>query len=96
MLRDLIRFTFICTVTFIPFAKASQDQTDLYTQISKRDGIMEGYQDGSMGLTNKITRAELIKVLMTATNTKTANKSQCFMDIQGHWSEPYVCTAKNL
>lgn len=60
--------------------------------------IFQGYQDGSFGPENSLTRAELIKIVLEGTNHQLiATDLNCFSDITPeHWSAAYVCTAKDL
>lgn len=61
-----------------------------------REGIVNGYSDGTFRPTATINRAEFIKLLVNATDTPTADLtgSNCFSDVKSEWFAPYVCYAK--
>ncbi len=56
-------------------------------------GIAQGYADGTFGEKNTINRAELLKILMEATNAAQGG-SYCFQDVANEWYAPYVCAAR--
>ncbi len=61
-------------------------------------GIFTGYEDGSFGYDNYLTRAELLKIVMVAVYMPADSISDvCFSDVQGDdWYVPYVCAAKEV
>ncbi|MFC1616197.1 S-layer homology domain-containing protein [Patescibacteria group bacterium] len=76
------------------FTDIQKDSLDYFYE----QGIFTGYEDGSFGPQNFLTRAELIKIVLEADRQElTATDLNCFSDITPeHWSAPYVCTAKDL
>lgn len=61
-------------------------------------GIVSGYDERTFGPQNPITRAELLKILLSRENTELIiDPLTCFSDITADsWQKPYVCTAKSL
>ncbi len=59
----------------------------------RQKGIASGYPDGSFGTNRMVTRAELVKMLMTAGHVPGAGSS-CFSDVQQQWFAGYVCAAR--
>lgn len=55
-------------------------------------GCINGYPDGTFRPDNKITRAEFVKVLITALGEDKMQGST-FIDTGSHWSEPYIKAA---
>ncbi len=62
------------------------------------EGVVEGYPDGSYKPNQTINRAELLKIILEASNADTsAASNSCFPDVQGDdWYVKYVCTAQSL
>ncbi len=65
-------------------------------EVMKAFGIVNGYADGTFGAELTISRSEIMKVLVlgTGNDPQAADYDNCFTDIAGHWSKPYVCYAK--
>lgn len=66
---------------------------ELYTR-----GIIKGYPDGSFKPTQPITRAELLKIILSAANIElVAQTDPCFSDVaqEERYQDP-VCTAKAM
>ncbi|MDD4352548.1 MAG: S-layer homology domain-containing protein, partial [Candidatus Gracilibacteria bacterium] len=61
----------------------------------KQEGIVNGYADGTFRPTGRITRAELLKIVMGARGLTPSGESD-LSDVQDHWVESYVATAKKL
>jgi len=61
----------------------------------KRNGIVSGYGDGTFKPNGKITRAELLKILMNSEDIAVRGESD-LEDVDDHWVEPYVATAQKL
>jgi len=59
-------------------------------------GIISGYPDGSFLPDKKVSRAELIKILVAAhgINPPMSRYNSCFIDVKTQWFAPYVCYAK--
>lgn len=57
--------------------------------------IINGYSDGTFKPYSSINRAELLKLLMSGTDTEiTKPESNCFQDVPyTKWYSPYICTA---
>lgn len=61
-----------------------------------QDGIIKGYDDGKFRPDGEITRAELVKMIVSALASPGLNDfNGCFPDVQKEWFAPYVCYAKN-
>ena len=62
----------------------------------KDAGIMTGYPDGTFGAGRILNRAELMKLLVGATEgtPDVATYSNCFPDVGTEWFAPYVCFAE--
>lgn len=62
------------------------------------EGVVEGYPDGTYKPNQTINRAELLKIILEASNADTsAASNSCFPDVQGDdWYVKYVCTAQSL
>ncbi len=61
------------------------------------EGVVGGYDDGTFKPNSTINRAELLKVITTATDadlTKLANNLRCFIDVNTEWFAAFVCFAK--
>ncbi len=67
-----------------------------YTSISglKKLGIVDGYDDGSFGVDNNVTREEFVKMLLGAFGEETTEAESIFIDVDASaWYAPYVNTA---
>ena len=60
----------------------------------KRQGIIQGYADGSFKANNTVNRAELMKILI-GDSLPNGTYENCFKDVHQEWFAPYVCYAKN-
>lgn len=59
------------------------------------DGILKGYDDGSFKPNGEVTRAELLKMIVSALSSPSINDfNNCFPDVKNDWFAPYVCYAK--
>lgn len=63
----------------------------------KRKGVVGGFADGSFKADQKLTRAELIKAIVTAKRRYPLhlNYNNCFKDVKQEWFSPQVCFAKS-
>ena len=71
---------------------------DSITTLSN-EKIINGYSDGTFGPNNPITRAEILKILFWANNTKLNPPSNiaCFQDVDTKmWYHTYACSAQDL
>lgn len=63
-------------------------------------GIVQGNQDGDLKLGDTITRAEIMKVLVTAAgkgdDAQLLRGAPAFSDTQAHWASGYVALAKAM
>jgi hypothetical protein len=57
-------------------------------------GILQGYPDGSFKPQQSLTRAELVKIILTAKGFSLTDQTDCFPDIKSHRASAYICTAK--
>jgi hypothetical protein len=68
-----------------------------YIETAKNQGIIGGYADGTFRPDEKISRAELAKMVVTAGKFTINNTGTAFPDVASdHWAYDYVMTAKNL
>lgn len=60
------------------------------------NGVIKGYSDGSFKPNDSINRAELSKILVTATHTEPGldQYNRCFSDVGMQWFASYICYAK--
>lgn len=56
-------------------------------------GIIKGKQAGIFAPQDKITRAEIVKMLVEAMGVLSENEVCVFSDLKGHWAEKYVASA---
>lgn len=62
-----------------------------------KDGIIDGYDDGTYKPSNTINRAELTKLLMSGLRKSEIRHEQfCFPDVGDEWFSTHVCAAKRL
>ncbi|MFC1750865.1 S-layer homology domain-containing protein [Pseudomonadota bacterium] len=63
----------------------------------KRKGIVNGYSDGSFKPDAKVTRAEIIALIVKSKGARPHGllNSHCFSDVQDQWYAKYICFAKN-
>jgi len=61
-----------------------------------KNGVINGYEDGTFRPENQVSRAELLKILIEGSGKKLISEkySNCFTDVTEGWFEPYVCYAK--
>ncbi|MFA7284667.1 MAG: S-layer homology domain-containing protein, partial [Candidatus Absconditabacterales bacterium] len=55
--------------------------------------VISGYGNHTFGPDNKITRAELLKIVLEASSAPVGNQTGCFVDIKDEWFAKYVCYA---
>lgn len=67
-----------------PFVKAIQ-----YLQ---KEGVVEGYEDGTFKPETEINRAEFLKIVMEASDFEPGG-SNCYPDVKDEWFAQYVCGA---
>lgn len=58
-------------------------------------GIIKGKQPGVFAPSDKITRAEMVKMIVEALGVKNDNEKCDFTDLNGHWAYSYVASAYN-
>lgn len=59
--------------------------------------IVQGYEDGSYGVDNKINRAEFTKIVLESNNIDVSDElNKCFPDVIDGWFAKYVCKAKEM
>ncbi|MDY6314941.1 MAG: S-layer homology domain-containing protein [Clostridia bacterium] len=58
-------------------------------------GVLAGYEDGSFKPDATVTRAEWAKIMVLAAGLPTSDNNVYFTDMQNHWANIYVNTAKN-
>ncbi len=60
----------------------------------QKDGVLQGYSDGTFRADSTINRAEFLKILLEARG-KVGDATNCFPDVHSEWFAKYVCTAKS-
>lgn len=63
----------------------------------KHQGVVQGYADGNVRIDESLTRAEFLKIVVSAKKIFPSGISNafCFKDVQSDWFAPYVCFGKN-
>jgi uncharacterized secreted protein with C-terminal beta-propeller domain len=62
----------------------------------QKDGVLEGYSDGTFKANNHINRAEFLKIILEERGTTIADATaNCFPDVHSEWFAKYICAAKN-
>lgn len=90
------------TLAIVPVASAASfsdvptDHPNYYTiEYVKKEGIMNGYEDGTFRPGKVLNRAELLKVAMSAWAGDAAAEEDCFDDVSDDaWFAEAVCAAK--
>ncbi len=66
----------------------------------QEQGLTDGYWDGRYGTENHITRAEILTILLRASNTVIPENEiipECFPDVDTNmWYHKYICTAAKM
>lgn len=67
------------------------------TELSKQ-GVIQGYSDGTYRPLTPVNRAEFLKILVEGAHVTPdpAKYKNCFPDVTTQWFAPYVCYAKEL
>jgi hypothetical protein len=62
----------------------------------KKNGVINGYQDNTFRPFQELTRAELLKTIVSAKKQYplALNYTNCFKDVKNQWFAPAVCLAK--
>lgn len=58
-----------------------------------KEGIIQGYPDGTFKPDNPINRAELLKIIVMMKAAVDSNYQNCFPDVTDEWYAKYVCYA---
>jgi hypothetical protein len=63
----------------------------------KRDGVISGYPDLTFKPEQKISRAQLVKMVVAAKRAEPhpLTNSYCFSDVQNQWHARYICFAES-
>lgn len=79
----------------ISFTDINDHWAQKYALALAKNGIINGYDDGTFRPDNKVTRAELAKIIVGAFNVKSAGTSD-FADVTpGAWYVPYIDAASS-
>ena len=92
MMIALIVSTSVFAKGFSDVDETMENYEEAISYLSEKE-IISGYPDGSFKPMNSITRAEVIKIIVTSFNIEFkegTNKSYAFDDITGKWFEDYV------
>lgn len=97
----MIRIALLMGMLALPYAAAAF--TDVHAahesrraiDYLQREGVLQGYADGTFKPAFPINRAELLKVLVVGKGVDPALLPQggCFPDVADEWYAPYVCHA---
>ena len=88
---------FISGVSFALFSDVEQHQYEDDIIHLASLWIVQWYLWGTFKPDQSLTRAELLKIVMTANITPlTSRDASCFSDVEGHWARDFICTAKEL
>lgn len=60
----------------------------------KSKNIVQGYQDNKFHPSQKIDRAEFLKILIATLSVEISDYKNCFPDVTTQWFAPYICFAK--
>lgn len=92
----------VSDATSSSFSDVAADHWALrYIEAAKNGGIINGYAGGTFRPENKVTRAEIAKMVLAAINLKSAQsiKSKAdaasFSDISGHWAYDAIVGMRN-
>ncbi|MBP9773768.1 MAG: beta-propeller domain-containing protein [Candidatus Peribacteraceae bacterium] len=82
-------------VSLFPAVPVQAALSPALTSLQKK-GVITGYADGSLGEKRLVSRAEFLKMVLTAQKADTATfASDCFSDVKkADWFSRYVCYAK--
>lgn len=58
-------------------------------------GVISGYEDGSFRPNSTVTRAEWAKIMVLAAGLPVSDNNVYFHDMNGHWANVYINTAKD-
>jgi len=91
-------YTLSTTSTTSSFSDVASSHWALkYIETAKNQGIIGGYADGTFKPDEKITRAELAKIVVGAGKFTINKTGTAFPDVAAdHWAYDYIMTAKNL
>ncbi|HEY3375710.1 MAG TPA: S-layer homology domain-containing protein [Candidatus Aquicultor sp.] len=64
-----------------------------YIEAAKAAGIIGGYTDGTFRPNNKITRAEIAKMVVTGAKYTVVTSGASFTDISSNWAKDFIVTA---
>ncbi len=72
--------------------------SEYYQSISflKKNGMISGYDDNTFRVEKNLSRAELIKILISTKRVYplALNYNNCFADVHNEWFAPSICLAK--
>ncbi len=81
--------------TVSPFTDITTHKYRESIQFLWERGIVSGYSVDKFWPDNKITRAELLKIVLSANTGDVGTKTWCFSDIQDQWYAKYACYAQS-
>lgn len=80
-----------------PFSDFSEEYKNHEAIIALyKQGVINGYDDGTFKPNNTVNRAELLKILVNSKEIiiPVGEYQNCFTDVNEEWFAPYVCYAK--
>lgn len=92
----IVSMTLSQTAFAANFSDIAGSSNKLAIEYLSDNGVIKGYADGTFKPWNSINRAELSKILVTATHTEPNSEEYhgCFSDVSTQWFAPYICYAK--
>lgn len=93
-----ILFFLLLTLPINAFAFSDlPEDHEFYPSISylEYEGVVQGYDDGTVKPDETINRAELLKIIIEGLEIETGKPSDCFPDVEDEWFAEYVCYAKD-
>ncbi len=104
-MKKTIALFSLCSILFslnVTFASFNDTQYSWYRDSIEKlqdDGLVDGIGDGNYGPELAITRAEILTILLRASETEVPELSPgpCFVDVQTNkWYHQYICGAYTL
>lgn len=99
LLFSFFSFLFSLNAVFAAFTDTEYSWYEKSIENLQNQWLTNGYGDGRYGTENNITRAELLTILLRASNTPIPETvaEKCFPDVDtAMWYHRYICTAHTL
>jgi len=94
-MKKIISLTLIFVLLLMSLSVSGASVSDDMLDVLKQKGIMNGDPDGNLRLSDCITRAEAVKMIVAAFITDDAEAEEAFEDVTDeHWAYHYIIQAK--